>query len=154
MPHTHIVKVLHRLLPTHAQANKFDGGNRRCTLCGSLQEDHSHIIRCKHANRLAWRNAFLTSLRNFCLQSNTSPLLSVLLLNGIRQWFSSSTTDITLLPKNYHPTLQQIVRQQNKIGWAQIFSGRFGKAWSADHQKNYATNQSGSDYLDHSSSVW
>ena len=33
--HTLMVKLLHRLLPTAAQANKFDGGNRRCVLCGS-----------------------------------------------------------------------------------------------------------------------
>jgi hypothetical protein len=153
VPHTHIVKVLHRLLPTHAQANKFDSGNRRCILCGSLQEDHRHIIRCEHANRLDWRKKFLTRLRDFCIQSNTSSLLSGLLLDGLRKWFSSSSTDITILPENYHPTLRQIIRQQNKIGWAQIFSGRFGTAWSK-HQKYYATNQSGSDYLDHSSSAW
>ncbi|KAI2491874.1 hypothetical protein MHU86_22670 [Fragilaria crotonensis] len=39
IPHTHLVKLLHRMLPTHAMANKFDGGTRTCPLCGSTHED-------------------------------------------------------------------------------------------------------------------
>jgi hypothetical protein len=51
LPHTHIVKLFHRILPTHAQANKFDGGTRRCVLCASINEDYPHILRCEHAAR-------------------------------------------------------------------------------------------------------
>lgn len=59
VPHTHhLVKYLHRVFPTHAQANKFDGGHRKCVLCGSINEDYIHILRCKHNQCLEWRNKF------------------------------------------------------------------------------------------------
>jgi hypothetical protein len=72
-PHTHMVKFLHKMLPTHAQANKFDGGTRKCPLCGSLHKDFFHIISCEHPSRVQWRTTFLTELRDLHIQTNTSP---------------------------------------------------------------------------------
>ena len=89
IPHTHLVKLLHKMLPTHALANKFDGGTRTCPLCGSSHEDFAHIIRCQHPSRAQWRNTFLTDLRDLHLQTDTSPRLSAVMLDGIRQWFRS-----------------------------------------------------------------
>jgi hypothetical protein len=57
------------------------------------------------------------------IHSNTSPLLSGLLLEGLRQWFAS-VSDITLLPEMFHPSLRFIITQQKGIGWSQIFLGR------------------------------
>jgi hypothetical protein len=76
LPHTHIVKLLHGILPTHARANKFDGGTRTC----------------EHTNRMEWRNKFLTGLQDLCIQSDTSPLLCGLIMDGIRQCLGSATT--------------------------------------------------------------
>ncbi|KAI2493886.1 hypothetical protein MHU86_20645 [Fragilaria crotonensis] len=48
VPHTHLVKSLHNLLPTHTQANKFDGGTRQypgvCTT--TLRKLPSHPTMC------------------------------------------------------------------------------------------------------------
>ena len=135
VPHTHMVKLLHRILPTHAQANKFDGGNRRCILCGSLGEDHYHIIRCAHNNRVEWRNQFLIRLRTFFLHSNTSPMLCDLMMEGMRRWFSSEDKDIILSPEDFHPNMRRIIQQQNRIGWAQLFLGRFSNEWSRQQRR-------------------
>ena len=65
LPHTHIVKLLHRM-------------------CASINEDYPHILRCEHAARTTWRNDFLlTRLRDFFIKSNTSPLLSSLMMDGV-----------------------------------------------------------------------
>ncbi|KAI2505036.1 hypothetical protein MHU86_9392 [Fragilaria crotonensis] len=38
VPHTHLVKLLHRMLPTHAQSNKFDGGSQRARYAARLMK--------------------------------------------------------------------------------------------------------------------
>ena len=134
--HTHLVKLLHQILPTHAQANKFDGGTRLCPVCTTTKEDFRHIIRCGHESRSTWRQTFLQDLRDHLIASNSSPLLSELLLEGIRQWFTSES-DIHLRPEAFHPSLRSIIYQQNRIGWGQLFLGRFGISWSS-HQQGYS----------------
>jgi hypothetical protein len=62
VPHTHLVKLLHNILPTHAQANKFDGGTRTCPVCLITGEDFHHIMRCTHAPRIEWRRTFQRDL--------------------------------------------------------------------------------------------
>jgi exonuclease III len=138
VPHTHLVKLLHQLLPTHAQSNKFDGGRRQCPVCTSPTENHHHILRCEHASRSEWRQLFQRDLRDHLIHSNTSPLLSGLLLEGLRQWFASAS-DITLRPEMFHPSLRFIITQQNRIGWSQIFLGRFGFSWSS-HQQGFLSH--------------
>ena len=147
-----MVKLLHRLLPTAAQANKFDGGNRRCALCGSLDKDHFHIIRCQHSTRGEWRTQLLARLRDSFIHSNTSPMLCELMLDGLRQWFDSSDNDITLCPDDYHPTMQQIL-QQNQIGWAQVLLRRFSAAWEYQ-QRRYQLTQRGEDDDGSQTSAW
>lgn len=153
MPHAHVVKLVHCVLPTHAQLNKFDGGKRSCLLCGSTVEDHSHIIRCEHPNRITWRQEFLTGIRDFCISSGTSPLVCGLLMDGLRLWFAS-TTDIELRPEQYHPTLRGIITQQNRIGWKQLFLGRFGIAWSQHQTRHYMAHGEEDDGLDRSGLQW
>ena len=121
-------------------------------LCGSNHEDYHHILCCDHHLRNTWRQGFLRDLRDLFISSNTSPLLSNLLLESIRQWFSTPT-NIFLQPERYHPTLRQIIRQQNKIGWDQIFTGRFAIAWSK-HQSLYFEHFRGSDDIQKHGTAW
>jgi hypothetical protein len=154
VPHTHLVKLLHQMLPTHAQANKFDGGTRQCPVCTTTKENYQHIIRCEHDSRSTWRRTFLRDLRDHLIASNSSPLLSGLLLEGIRQWFTSES-EINLLPELFHPSLHSIISQQNRIGWGQIFLGRFSTSWSS-HQKGYLSHHQcqASDDIKSQSLLW
>ena len=135
VPHTHLVKLLHSCLPTHSRVNKFDGGSRKCPACASPQEDFHHILHCPYETRVQWRRTFLRDLRDHFLRTETSPSLSHLLMEGLRQWFSS-LSEIQLQPDAFHPSLKSIIQQQNKIGWSQIFLGRFCTSW-ASHQQGY-----------------
>jgi hypothetical protein len=146
LPHTHVVKLLHHMLPTHAMLNKFDGGTRKCLHCGSLFEDRRHIMCCDHESRSKWRADFLTALRDFHLQTDTSPFLSSLMLSALRLWFQSNANgDITITPDEYHPTLRHLIRQQNQIGWGQLFLGRFSVEWSLYQQRHLAHQQPSAD---------
>ena len=153
-PHTHMVKYLHKTLPTHSLANKFDGGTRKCPLCGSLHEDFFHIVSCASPSRAQWRAVFLTELRDHHLQTNTSPRLSALMLQGVRQWLSSETgDDVTLDPAAYHPSLKLLIRHQNRIGWGQLFMGRFCTEWSR-YQHHYLAQHPTHDDLTRLSLTW
>ena len=116
LAYTHMVKLLHCVLPTHAQAKKVDGGTRQFILCGLLTKDYFHIIQCKHTTQTAWRYQFLRELLDFFIQSDISPLLRGFMMDGVRSWFSS-TTGIKLLPEHYHSMLRNIIDQQNNIDW-------------------------------------
>ena len=143
------------MLPTHALANKFDGGTRKCPLCGSLHEDFFHIVSCASPSRAQWRAVFLTELRDHHLQTNTSPRLSALvMLQGVRQWLSSETgEDVTLDPAAYHPSLKLLIRHQNRIGWGQLFMGRFCTEWSR-YQHHYLLQHPTHDDLTRLSLTW
>ena len=156
IPHTHLVKLLHKMLPTHAMANKFDGGNRTCPLCGSLHKDFAHILRCQHPSRAQWRHNFLTELRDLHIQTpNTSPHLSTLMLDGIRQWFRSQPCDAsTLSLDDSFPTVRTLVRQQNQIGWDQLLMGRFCTEWSRHQQQYFASQHDAHEDLKRRSLTW
>jgi hypothetical protein len=146
IPRTHIVKLVYKMLTTNALASKFDGGTRKCPLCGLPNKDRCNILCCHHDFRSKWRNDFLIGLWDLHLQSNTSSLLSTLMLDGFRQWFCSSTDEkVTLLPAAYHPTLRHLIAQQNRIGWGQMFLGRFGVLWCQNQQRYLEHQRAGND---------
>jgi hypothetical protein len=129
VPHTHLVKMLHDILPTTSQANKMDGGKRQCPTCTTMQEDRDHILKCPHESRRRWRTAFLTGIQNFHCENRTCPHLRQLMQDSIRNWFQSSSK-IEIDPAQYHDKLRAVIKQQNRIGWRQLIHGRFGVAWS------------------------
>jgi hypothetical protein len=125
---THIVKLLHEMLPTTGQANKFDKGTRQCSVCPSRQEDRDHIICCNHPTRNEWRNNFIRDLTDHCMLSDTDPTLQVLLCKSIQGWFIEPQA-FRVQPHEFDPGLHRLIQQQSRIGWRQIFHGRFSKEW-------------------------
>ena len=133
--------------------NSTEGHDGESCADHSARISFSHVLRCEHGNRLAWRNRFTTRLRDFFIQSNTSPMLSVLMLDGIRQWFSSSEKEIALNPDDYHASVRQIILHQNRIGWSQLFMGRFSVTW-AQQQRQYQLRQRGATDKEPHTSAW
>ncbi|KAI2502333.1 hypothetical protein MHU86_12137 [Fragilaria crotonensis] len=113
-----------------------DSGKRTCPLCSCDSETRDHIIRCQAAARSHWRTALQTRLQSFHDQAQTSPLLRHLLQEALQQWFQTDD-DIVVSPIFYPVELREIIRQQNDIGWRQIFNGRFSKEWSIAQDAYY-----------------
>ena len=150
IPHTHLVKMLHALLPTHARANKFDGGSRLCVLCGSNPTTTSYAANITLVT--LGDKHFFRDLRDFFISSNISPLLlSNLLLNSIRQWFLL-LTDVLIQPECYHPLLRPTIHQQNAIG-GQLFMGRFAISWSRT-QSQYFEHYRSVDNIKKHGTAW
>lgn len=125
--------MVHDILPTVSQLNKFDGGKRTCPSCRSLHEDRDHIIRCPSPARNVWRHELLTSLSAWCIEHHTQPLLQQLLLDSLRHWMYYNREDAvpySPICAEHSPTLSRLIQSQTRIGWRQLFNGRFSQEWS------------------------
>jgi hypothetical protein len=64
-------------------------------------------------------------LRKACDAFKTRESLPDLLIKGLDAWLSSSTLEITDFPPSLHP----LILSQTRIGWRQLFQGRFSLEW-------------------------
>ena len=142
----HFSKLVHDCLPTHAQANRFDSGHRQCPVCDSTQEDRDHILRCPSPSRAAWRSRFWQAIEKFHQQFDTHPLLRAVFRDALGAWFQSPDSEVvsSIL---YPAEVRELILQQNKIGWRQIFNGRFGYEWSRLQSNHYRRRKPNSDRM-------
>ncbi|KAI2494762.1 hypothetical protein MHU86_19757 [Fragilaria crotonensis] len=137
---THMVKLLHELLPTTGQANRFDDGKRQCPLCPTTREDRDHILCCNHPTRREWREKFMRDLTDHCMINDTDPNLQIILCDGLQAWFNRPQ-GFTLQPHEYDSRFHRLITQQNRIGWRQIFHGRFSVEWVRHQDSYYSQSQ-------------
>ena len=69
----------------------------------------------------------LDSVKATLSRLQTRPILKDLLLDGITSWLEGES-DVD--PDDYEDMLHRLITQQNKIGWHQLFQGRFSKEWT------------------------
>ena len=125
---THYVKLCHDMLPTGKLVNRYHPSYPDwCPLCRCPAEDHKHILRCPHHTRVQWRTKFLEQLSKKCSALHTDPVLSAILLNGLRCWLSLTPFDESGIPEQYYDLLQD----QRDIGWYHVFIGRFSTRWAS-----------------------
>jgi hypothetical protein len=132
---THFVKLCHDLLPTgHLVCTYGTGLPDYCPLCKNPQDDFHHILKCHHLSQVTWQETLLSSLKERCYTLKTSPPLVECLLSGITSWFNHSK-----FPMNdFNPAHQQLIREQDQIGWSQIFQGCLTTQWSLLQQDYYS----------------
>jgi hypothetical protein len=128
----HYVKYVHDILPTHRQLNRMDKGTRKCPCCGCTHEDRDHILRCPSPARESWRVILMEKLSSACEKHHTYAPLQALLLNAVRQWLyqGDNLPDDVPQSEDYAEELHALIRSQTKIGWRQLFNGRFCIQWS------------------------
>ena len=61
--------------------------------------------------------------------------------------------EITLNPDDYQASVQQIIVHQNRIGWSQLFMGRFSVTWT-QQQRRYQSSQRGETDKELHNSAW
>ena len=135
----HFSKMVHDILPTVSQMNKFDGGKRSCPSCPSLREDRDHIIRCPSQLHNKWRHNLLTAFNAWSIEHHTQPALQRLLEDSLRQWMYYSLEEaVPYSPRlaDYPRALSRLIQSQTRIGWRQLFNGMFSREWSA-HQDTH-----------------
>jgi hypothetical protein len=129
----HFSKLVHDILPTTAHVNKMDKGKRQCPTCSHTLENRDHIIRCPHPTRNKWRHALLTALHESCLTLFTYNPLRELLEDSTRVWmYDDAPVGQAFIVNEFRYPIEMrlLIRQQNNIGWCQLFHGRFSTEWS------------------------
>ena len=121
----HYTKLVHDILPTTHLANRYDKGNRTCPQCPSEIEDRDHVLRCPSASAAIWRTRFQETLLIFLQNNDTDPALLELALSMFDGWFQTDEL-MTLDPQVYPTRVTTLIREQNDIGWRQVFKGGGG----------------------------
>jgi hypothetical protein len=139
---THLVKLVHGLLPTNARIHRQDTRRNRCPSCQRDPEYWQHILRCPSASHTKWRTAMIQTVEKQCTDLRTMPSLKALLLQALREWLQYSSDDDTpyqlQAPSTATVAIRRLVFQQNAIGWEHLFLGRFSSEWSSLQDEYYA----------------
>jgi hypothetical protein len=138
---THLIKLIHGILPTGKVLHRKDMIRNRCPACQQSMEDWQHIMRCTSIQRHAWRQATIKVVKEKCQSLSTRPALQEVLIAGVSGWLNSNEDTFNLDPEPYHQDMRQLISQQNKIGWKQLFLGRFSWKWSDMQDDFYAARR-------------
>jgi hypothetical protein len=138
---THLVKMVHGLLPTNWKCHRFDSLRNKCPSCQHCVERWQHILQCKSESHTSWRESLLLIVAKKCSDLRTMPSLQALLLRAIREWclHPHDAAPYQMTPSDNSPrAFRRIIFQQNAIGWEHLFLGRFSSAWSSLQDDYYA----------------
>ena len=120
------VKHLHAISPTGHIAHRNDHHQpHECPACNQEYEDNNHVIVCSYVSRSAWRSRTLHLICSY--QSNQSdPYFLDILRDGVSRYHHQlPPPQVTQYPQRY----QHVITTQNKIGWDQVYRGRWSKTW-------------------------
>jgi hypothetical protein len=129
-----ISKLVHGLLHTNKEANKFYGSNSLCPCCTLTTETFNHIFCCQEEGATANRHEALEKLRLDLERSKTPEKLITTLLHRIESWANSPNKEAptplyrgSIRPEDI--ALVQAFQDQNTIGWDHLHRGRISKRW-------------------------
>ena len=72
---THLIKLVHGILPTGKHLHRKDNIRNRCVVCKTELEDWPHILRCSHSSRQKWREATMMAVAAKSEKLETRPAL-------------------------------------------------------------------------------
>ena len=132
-----LVKHIHDISPTGNIAHRNNPQlPHDCPACSSPQEDNAHVIQCRHNSRQEWRGHTIHKVCHHLLQES-DPVLIDILHDGLLRYHNN----LPLLPTtNYPERCHALINAQNKIGWDQLYKGRWSHEWRRV-QNHYHTQQ-------------
>ena len=98
----------------------------------------------------------MESINDFCRNTQTDSEVQTLIRICMEQWFSNPEIEIQLQHEQFSPQLQQIIQQENQIGWRQLFNGRFAfLAWSRTQDEAYGRRpRSNNEHIKRTGEQW
>ena len=147
----HLTKLVHDCLPTYHRLNRYDTGIRKCPGCQQADETRDHILRCSYPKYQAWREQFKKAMQDFHDKNRTSPLLITVWNETLEDWFSATSEEVEVSPILFPRAVRQVILQQNRIGWRQIFNGRFAKEWAQVQDVYYSVQRESASEGGHTS---
>jgi len=123
---TTIVQHIHDISPTGHVANQNDPLlPHECPACRKPYEDNKHVIICPHASRRLWHCITIQQVRQK-QESISDPHLLDILQDGITRYHNNHD----LMPHEAYPNrYTRLITEHNKIGWDQLYKGRWSASW-------------------------
>jgi len=127
---TTIVKHIHDISPTGTIAHRNDPLlPHACPACHEPYEDNRHVIICSHASRRQWRSDTMQHLRHK-QDPISDPYLQDILQDGLTRYHNNYDH----IPNGSYPQqYAMLIDNQNKIGWDQLYKGRWALSWAQLH---------------------
>jgi hypothetical protein len=131
--HKIMVKHLHAIAPTGHLAHRHQPHQPQgCPACNCPDETNDHLIICPAYSRKQWRLNTTTQLFTKIGKSwPTDPVLEAILEEGLLRVHNNLAQPVQC--ESYEPNYHQLIRSQTKIGWIQLYRGKWSQAWSAMH---------------------
>jgi hypothetical protein len=134
-----IIKIIHNLVNTNHQNNKYYGTSPLCPCCTSVAETLSHVLTCQSPEATANRSKALSLLQTELLSINTPLTVIEAMTHGIIEWGKQQQDP-------NHP-VQAITRGSlsgpdmlltraftdrfNNVGWNHLLLGWLSRKWGA-----------------------
>jgi hypothetical protein len=135
--HTQLVKMCHEILPTATITFRYKAtASPLCPICKADDEDRDHVMRCVDSTKAKWRHQLIGSVQKRCTEMKTRKMLTTILTDGLMQWFN----DKQIQPAAYPAPFHRLIKQQNEIGWRQLFNGRFSSEWQQLQNQHLRSN--------------
>jgi len=132
-----IVLFIHEKLPLRASKAHPHYGSQLCPSCQRTHEDPKHFLECTHPDR----NKSFSELKNKLTLYATKLRLHPCLFTTIWLGLTSIRTD-TPYPDVLNeamPSLHSPILSQTRLGWNQLYYGRFSNAWAKAIDETHPT---------------
>lgn len=108
--------------------------NTQCPRCDAPVEDAYHVLRCPQLAAIQTWEASLQKLSNWMLEVKTDPELKDALIAHLRHWKQPSQL---LTPTTLPPYLQELLQEQENIGWHNFLEGFVSIGWAEIQARYY-----------------
>ena len=127
-----IVKHIHDISPTGTIANRNNPHlPHECPACNHPHESNNHVILCPSQSRARWRAQMIQKIREHKKHPSDPYLIDILQDGLIRFHRTLDTIETTRYPERY----SKLIDSQNKIGWDQLYKGRWSTEWVRAHER-------------------
>jgi hypothetical protein len=123
-----LVKHIHSIAPTGKYVHRYDSSeSAKCPVCDCPQETNDHVMQCPAPSRQQWRENTIRKIRSLITEPGTIQQLGDIVIAGLQCSFRG---DRTFPAQRFPIKYQQVIHDQDSIGWFQLFRCRWAKTWS------------------------
>jgi len=123
-----IILFIHNKLPLRTSKFHPHPGSNLCPSCQRNPEDRRHFLECDHQERRRLFESMRLQLAAISLKHHLHP--SILTTFWLGMLSIRNDTPYPDLSQELPPELRTTLIQQSRLGWEQLYYGRFTKSWA------------------------
>ena len=128
----------------------------KCPMGCGHHEDSQHYLQCPKLHDAKAIDCSFGDLQKWMKKRDTHPEMEIILLQGLRHWTTHSHPqeiwELTDSPDR--TSLEDAIREQNHIGWGNIFKGRISTIWGEVQMRFYTAKYADTEAPKHVTPTW